>query len=92
MCTYLLEGSPGEIVWISLLKFFIGKEYGGRSGDENVYNVAGLTGAASPSGGKGGDSGPSANYMAMMASGQTTSSRMECNNTYLQIWQGAYSE
>lgn len=102
-CTYLLEGSPGEIVWISLLKFYIGKEYG-KSGDEGGggsggYNVAGLTGSynlgassssLSSSSGGSGLSAPS-NYMTAMSQVSTMSS-LECNTTYFQIWQGTYSK
>jgi hypothetical protein len=81
-CTYLLEGSPGEIVWISLLKFYIGKEYGRGGGGVEEAAVAGLTGSAS-------DTSAPANYMAAAMMGRGGS---ECNSTYFQIWQGTYSK
>lgn len=70
-------------MWISLLKFFIGKEYGqgGDDGGGGGYNVAGLT-----SGGYSGEA-PS-NYMAA-GGGQSS---VECNKTYFQIWQGTHSK
>lgn len=91
---WLISGAPGEIVWISLLKFYIGPQHG-KSGDESGGS-AGSTSYASSifSSSVGGSSGTIGSSGGGGSSGTAgiISNSPDCNATYLQIWQGTYGK
>ncbi|CAL8109741.1 unnamed protein product [Orchesella dallaii] len=88
-CTYILQGSPGEIVWISLLKFYIGPQHG-KSGDDIGGGSSSSSYSSSIFSSIGGTHGGGLGGMSGGAG--IISNSPDCNATYLQIWQGTYGE
>lgn len=90
-CTYFLQGAPGEIVWISLLKFYIGPQHGKSTDDSSTGGSSYSSSMFSSGGGGSGSIGGGGSGRGGSAAGIISNSP-DCNATYLQIWQGTYGK